>query len=529
MSFLRWLRNALFGQPAPLPRRRQIVLPSARPAPTRRPRKRARDGLGDALRAPDLTPLDSAEIRKQLHRRGRSAWTIFGSGLWWRRDLIPPSTDERTILIDRGMIGRGLVQADELVELHRLGDEMLRLSPKLDGARTVGELAVQQDLAERAERKRRKQEEAAERRRLHAEAVAHRKATDIVFLGRGVSQGLADRRADPEKLRANGLPVLGTPKDVADALGLSVPELRWLAYHSEAAGRPHYVRFEVAKKSGGVRALAAPKAKLRRAQQWVLDEILRKVDVHPAAHGFVPERNTVSNATPHLGAQVVVNCDLCDFFPSIHVHRVIGLFTQLGYSPAVATILALLCTESPRRVVEYDGAALHVATGRRCLPQGACTSPAISNLIARRLDARLDGIARKLGFRYTRYADDMTLSAHDAEAAKLVGYALARVRHIAQGEGFVINEKKTRVQRQSARQQVTGVVVNETAPRIDRRTIRRLRAILHRAQQTGLAAQNRDDHPNFEAHVEGMVAYVHMVNPEQAKPLREALARCRRR
>jgi hypothetical protein len=104
----------------------------------------------------------------------------------------------------------------------------------------------------------------------------------------------------------------------------------------------------------------------------------------------------------------------------------------------------------------------------------------------------------------------------------MVGYLLARIRHITQDEGFAVNEKKTRVLREAARQTVTGIVVNER-PGVPRHIVRRLRAILHRAKSEGLAAQNRENHPHFEAWIRGMVAYVHMVNPQQAAPLRQAL------
>src|SRR5204862_6251066 len=118
----------------------------------------------------------------------------------------------------------------------------------------------------------------------------------------------------------------------------------------------------------------------------------------------------------------VVNADLTEFFPTITYPRVRGIFKQIGYSPAVATILALLCTESPRRTVVYAGKTFHVATGPRALPQGACTSPALSNLAARRLDSRLAGIAAKLGWQYTRYADDLSFSADaDDEPVKKEG------------------------------------------------------------------------------------------------------------
>ena len=230
----------------------------------------------------------------------------------------------------------------------------------------------------------------------------------------------------------------------------------------------------------------------------------------------------MTNAAAHVGRLLVVNADLSDFFPSITFPRVRGVFRQLGYSPAVATVLALLCTESPRRTVTYAGRPFHVATGPRDLPQGACTSPALSNLAARRFDSRLAGIAAKLGWTYTRYADDLTFSATGDQAEGKVGYLLARVRHIAADEGFAVNEKKTRVLRPGAAQTVTGIVVNERLG-VPRDTVRRLRAILHRAKAEGLAAQNRENHPHFEAWVRGMVAYVHMVNPAQAAPLRAAL------
>ena len=125
----------------------------------------------------------------------------------------------------------------------------------------------------------------------------------------------------------------------------------------------------------------------------------------------------------------MVNLDLKDFFPTITFPRVKGAFAQLGYSPAVATILALLCTESPRRTVTYAGQTLHVATGPRSLPQGACTSPALSNLVARRLDARLTGLCRKLGWTYTRYADDLTFSADGETATKVGLFAGPRAAH----------------------------------------------------------------------------------------------------
>lgn len=342
------------------------------------------------------------------------------------------------------------------------------------------------------------------------------------YMGRGVSRRLAQRVSDVARLVEFELPELHTPEDVAAALEIDVRRLRWLCWHAAATTRPHYVAFEVPKRSGGMRLLAAPHDQLGRCQQWILRNILERVPAHDAAHGFVRGHSTVTNARPHVGQEVVVNADLKDFFPSITYPRVAGIFRSLGYSAAVASVLALLCTECPRRHVELDGRTWHVATGPRALPQGASTSPALSNLAARRLDRRLAGLTDKLGWRYTRYADDLTFST--SAAAGAMAYLLASVRRIAAEEDFALNEAKTRVLRQSTSQRVTGVVVNRRLG-VPRKLVRRVRAILHQAQQTGLAAQDRDGRADFTRWLEGTVAYIAMVNPQQGAPLREALAR----
>lgn len=470
----------------------------------------------DHLELGPLAPLTNSQVKGQAKQLG----SAFGNPWFGRRDLIPPLSDKRTELIDRGMLGQGLITPEELEEIHRVGLVMDDLRPQLAQASSIAQAAVERSIAERAELKARKKAEADERRRVRQEQIQHRRATDIFFLGRGVSHGLAERQSDAAALQKLGLPLLNTPAELAAAIGISVPRLRWLAFHSEAATRVHYVTFTVPKKSGGVRQLAAPQRTLRLAQEWILCEILSKLPVHEAAHGFAASRSTVSNAAPHVRQDVVLNADLCDFFPSIRFVRVKGAFAACGYSPAVATILALLCTECPRREVTFAGKKYFVATGPRGLPQGACTSPALSNRICRKLDQRLAGIARKLGWNYTRYADDLSFSA-SGEAGQKAGYLLARLRHITDEEGFAVNEKKTRVQRRNCRQSVTGIVVNErtAAPRT---LVKRVRAILHQAAKTGLAAQNKTGRPNFPAYVQGQIAYIAMVNPKQGARLKQA-------
>jgi hypothetical protein len=144
-------------------------------------------------------------------------------------------------------------------------------------------------------------------------------------------------------------------------------------------------------------------------------------------------------------------------------------------------------------------------------------------LLARRLDARLAGLARKLDFTYTRYADDLTFSG-DAAAAAKTGYLLTRIRHLIADERLTVNEQKTRVQRPGAQQTVTGIVVNQR-PNVPRTTVRRLRAILHDARHHGLDAANREGRENFADWLGGMIAYVSMVNPGRGRELREEFDR----
>ncbi|MFN4260492.1 MAG: reverse transcriptase family protein [Gemmataceae bacterium] len=512
MSLFDWIFQKLTGK-GKVEEETPPVLP-APPAVTPPP---SGDALG--LDASDFLPIGRDELKEAAGDVRRGAW--FG-----RRDLIPPADDPRTQLIDRALVTHGLLTPEQLVEIHQVGAQMEQLRPLRFGlgqlAGLQGEAAVEADREQRARIKEQKKAEAAERKRRRAEASAQRRATDILFLGRGVSSRLHDRASNSEQLRAAGLPVLSTPAELAAALGLTIPRLRWLAYHNEAAQRVHYVTFTVPKRGGGTRLLSAPHRTLAAAQRWILDHILNQLSYEPAAHGFIPGRSIVSNAQPHVQRAVIVNMDLENFFPRITCPRVRGVFERLGYSPAVATILALLCTECPRRRVEYAGQIFHVATAPRGLPQGACTSPALSNQVARRLDKRLTGLANKMGLTYTRYADDLTFSGPDELNAR-VGYLMARVRHLAQAEGFLVNEKKSRVLRRNTAQRVTGLVVNDR-PGVSRREIRRLRAILHRAQKEGLDAQNRAGLPHFRAWLLGKIAYVQMVQPEVGAKLRAALA-----
>ncbi|MBL8507616.1 MAG: RNA-directed DNA polymerase [Chitinimonas sp.] len=367
----------------------------------------------------------------------------------------------------------------------------------------------------------------AQLRYQRATAWHARMQQDIVYLGAGVSAGLDDARHDTARLASKQLPLLDGPQALAAAMGVPLAELRFLAYHRSVSRISHYRRFGIAKKTGGVRLISAPMPRLKRAQYWVLDRILARLPLHEAAHGFVPGRSIVGNALPHVGRAVVLNLDLQNFFPSIAYPRVRGLFQSFGYSRQMATLLALICTETPSEEVELDGNRYHVQTGERCLPQGAPSSPAITNLLCRRLDKRLTATAAKLGFSYTRYADDMTFSA-DAPQADGLARLLWRVKRIIADEGFTLHPDKQRIMRAASRQEVTGVVVNRQ-PAICRDTLRRFRATMFQVEKDGPLGKQWNGNSNVIAALEGYARFIAMVDPAKGEPLcqRAALLRAK--
>lgn len=369
--------------------------------------------------------------------------------------------------------------------------------------------------------------EAAEKKRLKRAAWEAYKATHIVHLGDGVYFNDAadldvwDLPEPDARLAENELPRLDTPQQLAEALGLTVGELRWLTYHRDAARQVHYARFTIPKRGGGERPIWAPKPKLKAAQRWVLQNIAERLPVHGAAHGFLPGRSILTNARAHVGSRLILAMDLKDFFPTVTANRVKGLFRKAGYREQVSTLLAQLCTESPRKIVEWDGAPLYVALGPRCLPQGAPTSPAITNAISFRMDKRLAGLARKHGYTYTRYADDLTFSLPRAHTGNpKTGALIGGVKAIAAAEGFRVNPDKTAVRRTGGRQQVTGLVVNGTeGPRVPRSLKRQLRAAVHNLKQGKPLPEGES-----LARLAGYAAFVHMAEPQLGKALLDAIS-----
>ncbi|MDP2188796.1 MAG: reverse transcriptase family protein [Sphingobacteriaceae bacterium] len=272
---------------------------------------------------------------------------------------------------------------------------------------------------------------------------------------------------------------------------------------------PVYRSFYIPKKRNGKRKLEAPSGLLKKKQRWLnhhLQAYYLQVKSN-AAHGFVAlpkgenqRANVVQNALPHVGKRHLLNIDLKDFFQNISGKRVYELFKgpYFQFSDQVAIALSLLST--------YQG---H-------LPTGAPSSPVLSNWVCLELDQALEVHCACLGMTYTRYADDLTFS-RDVPFSRAEVEALVA---LIEQHDFKINRRKMRLTGPNRQQQVTGVVVNERLS-IDRRQLKKIRAMLHDAEKSGLEKAT-DRHlgksgsalvqqQHFVAKLQGNVAWVGQV------------------
>jgi hypothetical protein len=276
-----------------------------------------------------------------------------------------------------------------------------------------------------------------------------------------------------------------TPRELARWLDLPEADLRaWLRRQPAWTRGYDYGRFTIPKRRGGTRTIDAPGDKLKSLQRRVLRRLLAPLSFRPEVTGFVGGRSIVDNARPHVGQSVVINLDLADFFATITAERVDLAWRALGWNAEAAAILTQICT--------LDGR----------LPQGAPTSPALSNLVCRRLDARLSALARAVRGHYTRYADDLTFSLpglgrnrrrrpgpprsgpapRPRRPAGPSRKVLGTLREIVEAEGFKIQwKKRVRIQRAHQRQTATGLVVNQKV-NLPRATRRLMRAMRHHAR-----------------------------------------------
>lgn len=245
-----------------------------------------------------------------------------------------------------------------------------------------------------------------------------------------------------------------------------------------------YQQFKIKKKSGGFRQITAPRNRSFMMMLSAVNELLKALYTpSDYAMGFTEGRSVVTNANIHKGQNYIFNIDLKDFFPSIEQPRV---WKRLQLKPfkfpvQIASLLAGLCS---MREIREEGDGRQKAY--YVLPQGAPTSPIITNMICDNLDRRLAGLAKRFGLRYSRYADDITFSSMHYVYQE-TGEFRKELERIITEQGFKINSNKTRLQKRGSRQEVTGIIVCDKL-NVTQKYVREIRNILYIWDRYGYGA-----------------------------------------
>jgi RNA-directed DNA polymerase len=262
-----------------------------------------------------------------------------------------------------------------------------------------------------------------------------------------------------ERLLRDGFPPIFEMHHFSELVGIQESLIARMIANSN----DFYRSFRLPKKSGGEREISVPSPVLLHTQRWILRNIVSIIKVHPCCYGFVSNKSAIKNAEQHLRQKSVLKLDLVDFFPSIKLRSGISIFRRIGYTPRVSYCLAHLCFRNGE------------------LPQGGATSPAISNIVGKRLDSRLYALALKSGLIYTRYADDMTFSGEE-----ITWRFVSAVEKIVVDEGFQVNRKKTRLIKSNQTKIITGVSIGSGEAKLPRKTVREIKKEAYFVLKNGL-------------------------------------------
>jgi RNA-directed DNA polymerase len=263
-------------------------------------------------------------------------------------------------------------------------------------------------------------------------------------------------------------------------LGVGSDEAKFLVKYSAY----RYTQAFIPKRRGGLRTLLVPERRLKFLQRRTLTLLEQLHSPRVTVHGFVKDRSPITNANQHQKRPYLLNLDLLNFFGTIRRRRILGVLKALGLGEGVALALCSICVVKDQ------------------LPQGAPTSPILSNMIAYRLDLALLDFAKKNRLRYTRYADDLTLSSYVEPTALFDGLMPAPgkvpidrispfLRLAINANGFDLNHDKIWFSGPRSRKEVTGLVVNEFT-NVRRDFVRNVRAALYKVEKVGIVAAEKE-------------------------------------
>lgn len=293
----------------------------------------------------------------------------------------------------------------------------------------------------------------------------------------------------------NKIPPIFELEHLSLLVGIEYIELRSMIFGTHR----FYRKFKIRKKRGGFREISAPLPSLLSVQQWINENILSKVKISICATGFRPRKSILTNAKIHCNRRTILKVDLSDFFPSIDIRRVIGVFRELGYPANVAVAMARLCCENGK------------------LPQGSAASPALANIICRGLDLRLYQLSKKNKLRYTRYADDIALSGD-----KIAPGIRKLIFEIISDEGFKINNEKIRFLDEDDSKIITGLDISSGTPRVTRSYRRDLKRDIYFVWSSGLAnhlSRRRIFEPNYLEVLSGRLRFWEFIEPQSTQML----------
>lgn len=299
---------------------------------------------------------------------------------------------------------------------------------------------------------------------------------------------------DIDKLKQNRLPVFSTSFELADIIHINVHFLNAILSKPDS----FYKYYTIPKNSGGLRDIYQPNNNLKAIQAWILRNILDNISPTKYATAYRRQTNIKDNVNFHGDNQYFACLDLEDFFPSISRNRIFKTFLSFGYSDDAASILAQLCSCNNR------------------LPQGAVSSPALSNLIAAKLDRRIAGYSERLNIVYSRYADDITLSCNNIQTLRR---SLKRIIKIINNEHFNLNMHKMRILGPGDRCEITGLIKNNDCNEftIGKNKKRLLRAAMHQF----IFPSKVHVKYNSESSINGWLNYLKGVDPKSFNQMSE--------
>lgn len=257
----------------------------------------------------------------------------------------------------------------------------------------------------------------------------------------------------------NSLPIIFEIEHLSYLVGIKLDVLEKMTYSSEN----FYRKFSIKKNNSEKRTISVPYPSLLSVQKWIKDNILKNIKVHGSAHGYVANHSIVSYASPHLNKKAFLKVDLKDFFPTIKINRIITLFVSLGYSFNVSLTLAKLCTLNDE------------------LPQGAPTSPVLSNAISQLMDERLTKLALSNKLIYTRYSDDMAFS------GDYISYKFKeKAFEVISSCGFIVNREKSYLSYKKNKRVLVGLNILDNSLKLPKKVKSQLKKEVYFIEKFGI-------------------------------------------